>query len=256
MRIFSKALLVFSLLSAICFLQVRYLRLSLTPSRSASDESIRQSQLTKTQLEIISTMPTLGFDNVLSDWAFLQFLQYFGDTETRELIGYGLSSNFFEVITTYDPRFVDTYLYLTNAVSVYAGQPQKAIQLMEQGLSVMSPDIPPTSYFVWRYKGTDEMLFVGDNQSAQNSFQTAADWARRSSDPRAPLVAKLSQETAAFLATDPNSRPARINGWMNVLSRAINDDVRQEALAQIEALGGEVLFNQNGQVTVRYTTDE
>ncbi|NEZ66545.1 hypothetical protein D0962_27930 [Leptolyngbyaceae cyanobacterium CCMR0082] len=217
---------------------------------------MQQNDLTETNLQLISASPVFGFDNLVSCWVFLRFLQYFGDFDTRDFIGYGLSPDFFEVIVERDPYFMDTYLYLTNAVSVYAGQPQTAISLMDKGLRVMSPDLPARSYFIWRYKGTDQLLFIGDNQAAQASFQTAADWATQSSDPEAPLVARLSQRTADFLATDPNSKPAVINGWMNVLSRAIDDNVRQEAIAQIEALGGKVLVAEDGQVTVRYNPNE
>ena len=116
----------------------------------------------------------------------------------------------------------------------------------------MSPETIPKSYLVWRYKATDELLFVGDTQAAKESHETAVDWAERSSDPDADFIAKLSRQTAAFLATDPNSKPAQFNSWSQVLLRATDNTIRQEAIAQIEALGGVVLVSENGQVTVRY----
>lgn len=251
-----RILLTLSLLPTICLLQRQRLNISLMPDDRNLSTATQQSRLAETNLKLILDLPALGFDNLLSNWVFLSFLQYFGDFDTRDFVGYGLSPDFFEVIVERDPYFMDTYLYLTNAVSVYAGQPQKSIYLMDKGLITMSPNLPARSYFIWRYKGTDQLLFVGDNQAAQTSFQTAADWATQSSDQEAPLVAQLSQRTANFLATDPNSRPAVINGWMNVLSRAIDDNVRKEAIAQIEALGGKVLVAEDGQVTVRYNPNE
>ncbi len=251
-----RTLLTLSLFATIGLLQNQRLHVLSMPDNSTLDTAIQQNQLAETNLQFISATPAFGFNNLLSSWVFLRFLQYFGDFDSRDFVGYGLSPKFFEVIVERDPYFMSAYLYLTNAVSVYAGQPQTAISLMDKGLRTMSPDLPARSYFVWRYKGTDQLLFVGDNSAAQASFQTAADWAQQSSDSEAPLVAKLSQRTANFLATDPNSKPAVINGWMNVLSRAIDDNVRQEAIAQIEALGGKVLVAENGQVTVRYNPNE
>lgn len=244
------------LLVSLLFLQHSHLQ-SLKGRVQVSDAQIHEKdRATSFQLTIWKLMPSFGFANVLADWQLLNFIQYFGESEERQVTGYATATQFFDVVIDRDPRFVGAYLYLTNTVSVYAGKPLEAIGLMEKGLASMTPVAPSRSFFVWRYKGTDEMLFLGDNKSAQQSFQTAADWAEQSDDVEAALVARLSRQTAAFLAANPNSTPALINGWMNVLSRAIDDVVRQEAINQIEALGGEILVSQEGQVTVRYKNNQ
>ncbi|MGD1951482.1 MAG: hypothetical protein ACFB14_17820 [Leptolyngbyaceae cyanobacterium] len=257
MKLLSQFLLLISLLTGIGLIQLLKLGDLKNVSNDLSAEEVtQQTQITSLRLELVKQMPRVGFRNMLANWVFLDFIQYFGDFAARDLTGYSLSPQFFDAIIDFDPRFFGAYLYLTNTVSIYAGQPQESVRLMEKGLNRISPKSPPNSYFVWRYKGTDEMLFLGDNQAAQQSFQTAADWAQKSPDEDAELTARLSQQTADFLATDPNSKPALINGWMSVLGRAIDDNVRQRAINEIEALGGEILFAENGQVTVRYNRNE
>lgn len=257
MRFLSKFLILAGLVTGIGFMQFSRLEnLKNSSSELSLEEAMQQTQATALRLELLQQMPRVGFYNMWANWVLLDFIQYFGDFAARELTGYSLSPTFFEAIIDSDPRFFGAYLYLTNTVSIYAGQPQESIRLMEKGLASMSPQSPPRSYFVWRYKGIDEMLFLGDNQAAQESFRIAADWAEQSPDEDAELTARLSQQTADFLATDPNSKPALISGWMSVLGRAIDDNVRQRAIDEIEGLGGEVLRAETGQVTVRYNRNE
>lgn len=252
-----KAITPVGVLISLLLLQYHNLQNLKTPSEPLSAAQLNQQEATiSLRLSFLKWLPTFGFQNLMADWTFLNFIQYFGESEERAIAGYANSTDFFNVIIDRDPRFMGAYLYLTNTVSVYAGQPKEAIRLMEQGLATMAPNIPPKSYLVWRYKGIDEMLFTGDNQAAQQSFEMAADWADQASDDESTYVAQASRQTAAFLATDPNSRPALISGWMSVLNRAIDDNVRQEAIDQIEALGGQVLVANDGQVTVRYQTEQ
>lgn len=200
-------------------------------------------------------LPKFGYNNLFSDWVFLSFLQYFGDSDFRKETGYSLSSEYFEDIVDNDPYFIDSYIFLVNTVSMYEGQPKRSISLIEKGLTNMRPNAPEHSYLIWRYKATDELLFLGNIKSAQKSYETAATWAENSDDENATLVATLSRKTAEFLATDPNSKSAQIGAWSEVLLRATDDNIRKEAIANIESLGGRVLFAEDGQVTVRYKAD-
>lgn len=253
----AKISLLLGLLASILASQLVNLnQLKASSVKSSTNEIERQHEIMTLRLQLLSHVPDFGFPNLISNWVFLNFLQYFGNSAIRDIKGYGLSPNFFKVIIDRDPRFLDSYIYLTNSISIYVGNPHESIRLMEHGLAQMSPETIPKSYLVWRYKATDELLFVGDTQVAKKSYETAVDWAERSSDPNADFIAKLSRQTAIFLATDPNSKPAQINSWSQVLLRATDDTIRQKAITQIEALGGTVLVSENGQVTVRYNTND
>lgn len=244
------------LLSSLVRLQLLSFQQVDSPREATSDLSLDQAkhhdQALQKQLEFTLTLPAFGFDNLLADWTFLNFLQYFGDSDQRTHLGHALSLDFFAVIVDRDPYFIDTYLYLTNSISIYAGQPLESIRLMEKGLVSLTPQSPPRSFFVWRHKATDELLFLGDTQAAKKSYETAASWAEQSPAQDATLVARLSRQTVHFLEADPNSRPAQINAWSEVLLRATDENIKQAAISQIEQLGGTILVSKQGQVTVRY----
>ena len=67
----------------------------------------------KLRLNFLHKLPSLGFNNLVADWTFLNFLQYFGDDSARNKTGYSLSPEYFEVILDRDPYFVNAYLFLS-----------------------------------------------------------------------------------------------------------------------------------------------
>jgi hypothetical protein len=84
---------------AIALLQLPQLREATQASDSPTVETAeRQVTDEQVQLELLGKMPTFGFDNLIADWVFLKFLQYFGDDEARQLTSYQLSPEYFEVI--------------------------------------------------------------------------------------------------------------------------------------------------------------
>ncbi|MEO1347964.1 MAG: hypothetical protein AAFW84_04075 [Cyanobacteria bacterium J06635_15] len=155
-----------------------------------------QDQALKSNLTVLKQSPSFGYRNVISDFLYLSFLQYFGDRETRGSIGYLASPLFFENIVARDPFFSEIYLFLSTSVSLYSGRPDISVTLMEQGLKSMAPDVPPDSYYIWRYKAVDELLFLGNGEAARRSHLKAAEWASLSSDPEGKIVAERSLNTA------------------------------------------------------------
>ncbi|HEY9738699.1 MAG TPA: hypothetical protein V6D06_20540 [Trichocoleus sp.] len=229
-------------------------------SPSAGAQSLEQLQTAEQQermrLSLMRKTPSFGFDNLVADWTFLNFLQYFGDLSVRSQVGYRASPEFFEVIVAKDPYFIDPYLFLSVSTSLYAGDPERTVALMNQGLASMTPQVPNGGYVVWRYKGIDELLFLGDGAAARESFAAAANWAEQSSDPNAAAVAAASRQTAEFLAQNPASKAAQISAWIQVSNYAFDDQTKRLAVERIQALGGEILDLGQGRVTVRYRTDE
>lgn len=197
-------------------------------------------------------MPLMGFRNLAANYTFIQFLLYFGHDEARQSHGYGDSKAFFETIIHRDPYFKDFYFYLSQSMSVYAGRPDKAIEIMDEGITNLEPNHPPDGYHTWRYKGIDELLFALDSKAAQHSFEMAADWAAYSSEPDSQVIGERSQRTAQFLSTNPDSKHAQISAWSSILISALDDEIRANAVEKIRELGGDVVFSENGGVTVKY----
>ncbi|MEM8543286.1 MAG: hypothetical protein AAGF66_04740 [Cyanobacteria bacterium P01_H01_bin.119] len=219
---------------------------------SPQQELARQEEGLKQNLTATSQLPDFGYSNLFANFSYLSFLQYFGNRDVREVVGYTNNPQFFENIVARDPRFTHIYFYLSFAVSIYAASPEISVALMEQGLQSMTPTNPTDSFYVWRYKATDELLFLGNGEAARQSHLMATDWARQSPLPESQEVAERSLNTAEFLAQDVNSKPAQISAWAQVLSSAIDSKTQQIAVDAIEALGGEILVSETGNATVRY----
>jgi tetratricopeptide (TPR) repeat protein len=205
----------------------------------------------KTQQAIAKTLPTFGFDNILADWHFIDFIQYFGDTELRAQAGYGAAIEYFDGMLDRDPRFLYAYFYLSSTGSIYAGQPEKSVELMNRGLKSLTPQVPDRGYYIWRLKAVDEMIFLGKIPDAQNSMLKAAEWASQAATPEGENVAKLSRGTAAYLARNPNSKQARFDAWNMVLTAAVDDVVTKRAIAEIRAIGGKVTISPTGEFKVQ-----
>ncbi|MEW5859223.1 MAG: hypothetical protein AB1861_17865 [Cyanobacteriota bacterium] len=224
-----------------------------TKAKTASLEELKKEvDAEKVRLKLLQKVPAFGLDNLFADWVFLGFAQYFGDDEVRKVTGYTLSPDYFEIIVNRDPRFRKAYLFLSASSSLYAAMPERSVALMEKGLKSLTPQVPPKSYFIWRYKGMDELLFLGNAQAARQSFEKAAEWAKVYSDPESKSVAAISRQTSEFLVRNPNSRKAQVSGWMLVLTNPVIDDrTRKIAISRIEALGAKVIITPEGGVQVK-----
>lgn len=253
MRFTLNLLITFFLLFSAVGLQHSRLLLSKQGERVIEENSAALRQSTEEErLLALNMLPVFGFDNLFANGVYLAFLQYFGNKNARQSEGYGLSPLYFDALIERDPQFIDAYLYLSNTLSLRLAQAERSIELMEKGLASLTPTTPRRSYFIWRYKAIDELLFLGDGEAAKQSFEKAAEWARQSSDEEAPLIAEISSQTAEFLATNPVSRSAQISAWAQVLVSARDEETQQIATKKIEALGGTVVVNEGGQVSVNF----
>lgn len=243
------SLLAFALvcLGGVAFLQRSHSQAVLAEGKTMSRKKLeQQQQATKATLDVLENTPAFGFDNLIADWSFLQFLQYFGDEQSRNRVGYDLSLDYFEIIIEHDPRFQRSYIFLSAGGTLYAGKPDRTVALMNQGLEFLTPQTPPESYYIWRYKASDELLFLGEPLTAQKSYETAAEWARLSPAPNSDQSAVKFQESADFLAANPNSRRAQINAWASVANRVADEETLQRVKRRVEQLGGTLTQAPNG----------
>jgi hypothetical protein len=226
--------IIFSAVALLCMLGINSLQIPrlnqlINKGEPTSVESLKlEEESERLRLNLIQKLPALGFDNLMANWVYLGFLQYFGDEVARSQTGYELSPNYFEIIVNRDPRFLGSYISLTSSISLYAGKPEQSVALMTKGL-----------------------------QTAQQSFEMAAQWASVYSDPDSQNVAAISSKTAQFLASNPDKRRIRIaqeGAWSLILVTAINandDRTRQVVSRQIEARGGKVMITPQGGVIVQ-----
>jgi hypothetical protein len=224
----------------------------LVQAASSQDlDSVKQQLETdKNHLVLWRYLPTFGFDNIAADLVYLQFLQYFGDTPARNVTDYRLSPDYFQIILDRDPYFLDAYLFLSTSTSFYARMPDRTVALITEKLPLLSPKLPPKSYYVWRYKGIDELLFLQDRDAASHSFVMTAEWAKVDGSSEALGVAKLSEEAAQSLSHDLDLVTAQIKTWEMVLSSHADRATEGLAIDRIRALGGEVVLDGRGEYQV------
>lgn len=248
----------FSLALAATVITLQHPRLQTTQDATSSLKTAQlqqQSDALRLQLQLTQNLPAFGFDNIVASWQFLNFLQYFGDKEVRQQTDYLVSPEFFKIIIDRDPYFFLPYVYLSASTSLYAAQPQISVDLITKGLAHLRPDIPPEAPVIWRYKGVDELLFLGRPSDAMISYQTAADWADQSPYPDIQATAELSRQTVAHIQENPDSSRTLVVGWSQILGQAVDETTFNLAVEQIEAFGGQVIRQPNGQITVRIPTD-
>ena len=215
------------------------------PISAMSAASFKQAaQQEALQLKMLKNLPSFGFDNLIADWTFLKFLQYFGDEEARDVTGYNLSQDYFDIVTQRDPRWADIYLFLSTAISFYQGKPEIAVRFIERGTSALSPEIHPQAWIVWRTKGLDELLLLGDIPESIRSHEMAAEWLEKTPDGK--KLAPIFRATAEYLRRDPDSVPVRFTAWSTVYYQTTDKLVRQRAKQALVKLGARVQKDRDG----------
>jgi hypothetical protein len=218
--------------------------LSAISAASFKQAAQQEAQQEALRLKMLKNLPSFGFDNLIADWTFLKFLQYFGDDEARNVTGYNLSQDYFDIVTQRDPRWADIYLFLSTAVSFYQGNPETAVRLIERGTNALSPQIHPQAWIVWRTKGLDELLLLGDIPESIRSHEMAAEWVEKTPDGK--KLAPIFRGTADFLRRDPDSVLVRFNAWSMVYYQTTDKLVRQRAKQALVKLGARVQKDRDG----------
>ncbi|MCC3592159.1 hypothetical protein [Microcoleus sp. PH2017_28_MFU_U_A] len=218
--------------------------LSAISAASFKQAAQQEAQQEALRLKMLKNLPSFGFDNLIADWTFLKFLQYFGDDEARNVTGYNLGQDYFDIVTQRDPRWADIYLFLSTAVSFYQGKPETAIKFIERGTNALSPQIHPQAWIVWRTKGLDELLLLGDIPESIRSHEMAAEWVEKTPDGK--KLAPMFRATAEFLRRDPDSVPVRFNAWSAVYYQTTDKLVRQRAKQALVKLGARVQKDRDG----------
>lgn len=217
----------------------------LTETKTNNIDYKKEAEIEEAKLNILKKMPSFGFDNLIANWTMLRFIQYYGDGEARKDTGYSLSPEYLRVISKYDPNFASAYLIISPASSINAGRPDQTVAIMSEGLKKLSPKVPD-AYFVWLYKGVDELLFLGDIEAAKHSYQMAANWAKIGNNPK---IEKAAQDTVNFLEKNPDSKVPQVGAWFMVWANAADKNTRALAQHNIEKLGGRIEIHPNGIAT-------
>ena len=250
--IFVKIPLVLVCLMGIISLQIS--QISRQSQKADQEVYQQQEEQEKFELNLIKKLPTLGLENLVADWFYLRFIQYFGDSNARDSVGYSLSPDYFTVIVNHDPKFVEAILKLDTSTSLFAGVPKQSIALLNQSLASMPSkfiSIPTPPYYVWTFKGIDELLFLGKPLKAKQSYSTAVQWAKEYPSEASQRFIEITNQTINFLEKNPSSKVAQIGSWAAILGNAMDKKTTERAIKEIKSLGGKVFLDEQGRLSVR-----
>ncbi|MBE9221266.1 hypothetical protein IQ215_01010 [Cyanobacterium stanieri LEGE 03274] len=198
-----------------------------------------------TYMQLFQKTSLLGFDNLMTSWTFLDFIQYYGDAPARDVTGYDLSPLYFETIVKRDPKFISAYPFLEPATTIFALQPDKSNQIIAQGLENLSPSIPYTPEILIM-KATNEILFLADIAEATKTYRQALQWAREDTNNiySNDQIQRL-QQTIKFLESNPDPSLVTASSWAGLLMRAKDEKTQQRILDYLDELGAEVTLTEN-----------
>ena len=204
-------------------------------------------------LNFFEYLPSLGMQNLVGDWLYLKFIQYFGDSVAREKTGYELCPTYFKNVVARDPHFVNAIINLDVCTSIFAGRPLQSIEYLKSSVHQMQPKMEGINvrpYYIWRSLGIAQLLFLGKPLEAANSYHNAINWAKSYQDKDSQRFISNLQKSIDYLAKNPNSKMAQIGAWVNVLNTNPDEKTFKRVVQEIETLGGKVETSPSGRIQV------
>src|SRR5262249_36168546 len=171
---------------------------------------------------------SLGYSGVLADIYWTRAVQYYGRklSTRRADLRYDLLPPLLDITTDLDPHLIVAYefgsIFLSQRPPVGAGQPDKAVALIEKGIRA-NPDY-------WRlYFNLGFIHFFDrkDPRAAQQAFE------KGSENPKSLIWMKTMAASMAEKANDPATA---LNLWSRLYESATDEMVRQNARQHIAAL--------------------
>lgn len=249
-------ILLFSFTSVVVIQRDRLIQLQTSAAEPTLDQLEADVEQERSRLALWRSLPTFGFDNLFADWVLLQFFQYFGDDEARKLTGYELTLDYYEIALSHKPRFIEIYPFMATSGAIYAVDPQRTDELINQGIAQMTPTIPHHAYTAVQNKAVNELLFLAQGGSrAQKTFAQAAEWASIYDDQTSKAAAKFATAISQTLAENPDSRTVRVGAWNLILQSALDEATQVIAIKQIRALGGDVIETEDGRLIPTFPPD-
>jgi tetratricopeptide (TPR) repeat protein len=170
----------------------------------------------------------LGYSGVLADIYWTRAVQYYGRKlgKHERTTRYDLLYPLLDITTDLDPHLLVAYefgsIFLSQKTPVGAGQPDKAVALVEKGIRA-NPDY-------WRLYFTLGYIHFFDRKdpkAAQQAFE------KGSENPNALPWMKSMAASMAERANDPETA---LNLWTRLYEGAASDMVKKNALQHIAAL--------------------
>jgi tetratricopeptide (TPR) repeat protein len=167
-----------------------------------------------------------GMDNLVADWYWLQYVQYFGDSAAREKTNFDYCDDYLELITALDPKFVKAYAAASYAVAGMQENPDKALKILARGIQI-NPAAEGSWELYRNYAGV-AFLYKKDLATAAKYFTKAAD------APGAPVVFR---SFAAAFYNKMNDKERAISLWVQYYREAPTQYLKDKTKKKLTDLG-------------------
>ncbi len=188
----------------------------------------------------------LGFDDVLFDYYWLEFIQYIGDVQKRQLDHSEKAAEYLNLLTKLDPHFIPAY-YFAAIVLGEQNQSSTAANLIDQGIAAN-----PDNWYLPYIAGINQYLFAHDERRAAqyylmaSKFPAAPDWLERQAkilEANIPSTIKEINVWDSMYTSAPNQAVKErafeklVALWLKVYRTAPSKVIKERALNQLKALG-------------------
>jgi tetratricopeptide (TPR) repeat protein len=197
-------------------------------------EKLRGKEVT---LEEVLYMPSgksvkrlsLGYSNLLADIYWTRAVQYFGEKSDQRSMRYDLLYPLLDITTDLDPHLIVSYefgsLFLSQPPPEGAGQPEKAVALVEKGIREN-----PSYWRLYFTLGFIHYLDRRDYKAASEAFFKGSE---------VPGALPWMKVMAARMAEHGEDRSTALYLWKAVYDTSIDPQVKDTAMQHLASLRAE-----------------
>lgn len=193
---------------------------------------------------------SLGYEQLLADFYWLQFVSYVGDVTQRKMDRYALAVKYLDLITELDPHFTQAYWFAAIVVGGDAANPKRAAEIIDRGI-----EANPDNWYLPFIAGVNQYLFANDQVAAAkyyrmaSKFPHAPNWLERQADileTEAPRLVKEAHiwsniyDSAQDKRVKDRARDKAIWLWVQVFKSAPNETFRDKARTALRRLSVDI----------------
>jgi tetratricopeptide (TPR) repeat protein len=210
-------------------------------------EQLRGSQST---LEDVLYLPSgktvkhlsLGYSSLLADIYWTRAVQYFGNKHVQKATRYDLLAPLLEITTDLDPHLIVAYengaIFLSQKVPDGAGQPDKAVALVEKGIREN-----PEYWRLYFTLGFIHYVDRHDYKAAQQAFQKGSE---------VPGALPWMQTMAARMAEKGNDSTTALYLWKTIYDTTHDETIRKSAAQHLLSLRADMEMDELERLTRAY----
>ncbi len=206
----------------VCALLVVVIQYSHLRTIAGLERQPRQSAEEYLPSSLALKMLSLGFDQFLADFYWLQFVQYLGDSEQRAKDNYADAERYVDLIASLDPKFINAYYFAAFIIGSEQHSPNLAAQIIDRGIEANQD-----SWYLPFIAGINQYLYAHDEVKAAKYYRMAAKF------PEAP---KWLGRQAEILEAKIPSTIKEINVWDSIYNSSTDSVIKERARKKLASL--------------------